>query len=319
MSAPTSSVLILDGIDTAAAVDPAEVLVAVREALVAIASGTVSAPPRIAARAPAGLLGCMPAHVPGLGLAAKLVSVFDVPDSGGGDGGRSTHLGLVAVFDEHDGRPLAVMEAGRLTAVRTAATATVSMLALAPDPRRIAVVGAGVQARAQLQLLDAVGTSAQVVVGARDPGAARALADARPGVSTDSVRGAVAGADVVFCCTGATSPVIDRSWLEPLAHVSSVGGSHGHEVDAATVADAEVYVEWEGAASQPPPAGAHELQGLAADRVRLLGSVLTDGASSPRTGLTLFKSTGHAALDVAAAAAAHRRAREHRLGRTLVF
>ena len=81
MSAPTSPVLILDGADTAAASTRSAVLAAVREALVAISRDTVSAPPRIAARTPAGLLGCMPAYVPGVGLAAKLVSVFDVPGS----------------------------------------------------------------------------------------------------------------------------------------------------------------------------------------------------------------------------------------------
>jgi alanine dehydrogenase len=129
----------------------------------------------------------------------------------------------------------------------------------------------------------------------------------------------VAGADVVLCCTGATTPVVERDWLEPGAHISSVGGSHGHEVDAATVAEAEVYVEWLGAVTEPPPAGAHELQDLDPGRVRLLGDVLAGADRPSRTGLTLFKSTGHAALDVAAAAVAHRRARAHGLGRTLVF
>ena len=252
MSTTGSSVLVLDGADTAAALDLPGLLAAVRLALVAISRGTVSAPPRIAARAPTGLLGCMPAHVPGLGLAAKLVSVFDAPGAGAG---HSTHFGLVAVFDEHDGRPLAIMEAGRLTALRTAATATVSLQALAPEARRIAVVGAGVQARAQLELLAAVAPSADVVVGARDPEAARALVAAFPGVRSASIRDAVRDADAVFCCTGASTPVIRRDWLDPRAHVSSVGGSKGPEVDADTVADATVYVEWPGAADQPPPAG----------------------------------------------------------------
>ena len=316
MSATGSSVLVLDGADTAAALDLPELLAAVRVALVTISRGTVSAPPRIAARAPAGLLGCMPAHVPGLGLAAKLVSVFDAP--GAGDG-HSTHFGLVAVFDEHDGRPLAIMEAGRLTALRTAATATVGLQALAPDVRRIAVVGAGVQAGAQLELLAAVAPSADVVVGARDPAAARALVAAFPGVRSASIRDAVRDADAVFCCTGASTPVIRRDWLDPGAHVSSVGGSQGPEVDADTVADATVYVEWPGAADQPPPAGSHELQGVAPDRIHLLGTVLEAGGPPERTGLTLFKSTGHAALDVAAAAVVHRLARERGLGRELTF
>jgi len=314
----SSSVLVLDGAETGAALDPVEVLSAVRAALVAISDDAVSAPPRIFARTPAGILGCMPAFVPGVGLAAKLVSVFEAP---GADGhrGRSTHFGLVALFDETDGRPLVIMEGGRITAVRTAAAATLSMQALAPEPGRIAIVGTGVQARAQLELLTALGTTADVVIGARDVDAASALAASAPGTAIASIRDAVRDADVVFCCTGATEPVIRLDWLSPGTHVSSVGGSQGHEVDAATVAAAEVYVEWRGAADQPPPAGAHELQGLPSDRVRLIGTVLSAGTPRERDGLTLFKSTGHAAFDVAAASVVHRIALERGLGRSLDF
>lgn len=302
----TASVLVLDGADTAAALDPLDVLSAVRCALIEISRGTVSAPPRIAASTPTGLLGCMPAHVPGLGLAAKLVSVFDVP------GGRSTHLGLVALFDESDGSPLAIMEAGQLTAMRTAASATLSLQALAPAAQRIAVIGAGVQARAQLEMLALVAPSASVVLGVRDPSTV-----SLSGVRVDTIREAVRHAEVVFCCTGATSPVISRDWLVPGAHISSVGGSLGPEVDAATVAEATVYAEWPGAAASRPPAGAHELQEFGP--VMLLGSVLEAGVTPARTGLTLFKSTGHAALDVAAAAVVHRLARRRGLGREMSF
>jgi len=314
----SSSVLVLDGAETAAALDPAAMLPAVRDALIAISDESVSAPPRIFARTPAGILGCMPAFVPGVGLAAKLVSVFAAP---GADGhrGRSTHFGLVALFDETDGRPLVIMEGGRITAVRTAAAATLSMQALAPHPTRIAIIGTGVQARAQLELLTALATPAEVVVGARDLDAARRLAATAPGAQVAPIRDAVRDADVVFCCTGAAEPEIEHGWLAPGAHVSSVGGSQGHEVDAATVAAAEVYVEWRGAADQPPPAGAHELQGLDVDRVRLLGTVLAAGTPPDRDGLTLFKSTGHAAFDVAAASVVHRLALERGLGRSLDF
>jgi len=114
MTPPTSPVLILDAIDTTAAVDPLEVLAAVREALAEISRGTVSAPPRIAARAPDGLLGCMPAYVPGVGLAAKLVSVFELA------GGRSTHdlaevVGIVVGDEEgfaENGLAIAVGDLG---------------------------------------------------------------------------------------------------------------------------------------------------------------------------------------------------------------
>ncbi|MEV7340215.1 NAD(P)-binding domain-containing protein [Streptomyces sp. NPDC093544] len=312
----TGGVLVLDRSQTRAALDPGRVLAAVTRALVSISRGEASAPPRIAARAPAGLLGAMPGYVPGLGLAAKLVSVFAVPGRSGG----SAHRGVVALFDEHDGRPLALMDAEPLTAVRTAAVATIGMRALArPRPARIAVLGTGVQARAQVELLATLDPGTPVVVGGRDPGRARQLADLHPNASAGSVEAAARGADVVFCCTGTREPVLDPSWPAEGAHISSVGGSHGPELDPRTVRAGSLFAEWPGAASSAPPAGAHELQGIPPHRITLLGSVL-DGRSPGRrepNELTVFKSTGHAALDVAAAAVVHEVARAHGMGTTL--
>jgi alanine dehydrogenase len=308
-----SGVLVLDHAQTRAALDPARVLDAVAEALTAISRGTVSAPPRVAAQAPAGLLGAMPAHVPGLGLGSKLVSVFAAP----GRAGRSSHRGVVALFDEDDGRLLALMDAEPITAVRTAATATQGMRALArPHPRRIAVIGTGAQARAQLALLAALDGTVPVTVGARDLPRARELAALYPLATATGVEDAVRGADVVFCCTGARQPVVRRSWLAEGAHLSSVGGSQGPELDADTIRDGSLFVEWAGAATSPPPAGAHELQGLAPGRATLLGAVLDGRHPGRRTPseLTVFKSTGHAALDVAAASVVHTHARAHGTG-----
>jgi ornithine cyclodeaminase/alanine dehydrogenase-like protein (mu-crystallin family) len=167
-----------------------------------------------------------------------------------------------------------------------------------PSPSKVAVVGTGAQARSQLALLAAIGCTATVVVGGRD--LERAAAIAGPGIGVDTIENAVRDADVVFCCTGAREPVVRREWLAPGAHVSSIGGSHGHEIDAETVRDGTVFAEWPGAASSPPPAGAYEIQGR---DVVLLGSVV-DGrhpGRRDRSELTVYKSTGHAALDVAAA------------------
>ncbi|OIJ64283.1 ornithine cyclodeaminase family protein [Streptomyces mangrovisoli] len=301
-----NGVLVLDRARTAAALEPAAVLEAVGRALIAVARDEVSVPARIAAFTPAGLLGAMPGYVPGVGLAAKLVTVTGDPRRPG----RSFHRGLVALFDERDGRALAMMDAESLTEIRTAASATHSALALAADPGlgRVAVVGTGAQARAQLALLAVVRPDAEVAVGGRDPLRAAEAAALHPGArAAAGIEDAVRGADVVFCTTGATAPVVRREWLSPGTHVSSVGGSHGPELDAATVRDAALFAEWPGAAAAPPPAGAHELQGLAPDRtVTLLGSVLAgDHPGRDGAGLTLFKSTGHAALDVAAARVAH--------------
>ncbi|MFF1443621.1 ornithine cyclodeaminase family protein [Streptomyces sp. NPDC058295] len=306
-----NDVLVLDRAATEAALDPRRLMAAVSDALVAVARDTVSAPPRIAAFAPGGLLGAMPGYVPGLGLAAKLVSVFADP----AHPGRSTHRGIVALFDPEDGRPLAVMDAEPVTAWRTAAAATHSAWTLA-RPGPVVVVGTGAQARAQVSLLAALRPAEPVTVAGRDPVAARALAALHPaGRVKDGIETAVREASTVYCCTGATRPVLRRAWLAPGTHVSSVGGSHGPELDDDTVRDAALFTEWPGAAATPPPSGAHELQGLSRDSaVVLLGSVLC-GEVPGRTSqdqLTVFKSTGHAALDVAAAHVVHRTATGHR-------
>ena len=126
-------------------------------------------------------------------------------------------------------------------------------------------------------------------------------------------------ADVVFCCTGAREPVLRREWLQQGCHISSVGGSHGPELDAATIADAVVYVEWPGAAGAAPPAGAHELQSYDSARLRLLGDVLSGAAAPEAAPLTVFKSTGHAALDVAAAAVVYASAQGNGIGLRLAL
>jgi alanine dehydrogenase len=77
-----------------------------------------------------------------------------------------------------------------------------------------------------------------------------------------------------------------------------------------------VFVEWRGAATNPPPAGAHELQGLDPEDLTEVGEVLA-GTRPGRTGpdeLTVYKSTGHAAEDAAAADLVYRRALESGAG-----
>lgn len=309
------SALLLDASATRTVLDDAAVpalMSALRTALISVADGTASAPSRTAAFSPHGLLGAMPGYVPGLGIGGKLTTVFPLP------GGGSAHRGIVLLADPETGRPVALMDAEAVTAVRTAASATLSMLTLArPDPALIAVIGAGAQARAQLGMLAAIGCTAQVHVASRSPERAAEAARLLPGaLACSSIQEAVAGADVVFCCTNATEPVIEINWLPPGAHVSSVGGSHGHEVDSSIIRAGHLFAEWHGAAAAAPPAGAYELQGVDSGNLTLLGAVLGGSVPGRRSEdkLTVFKSTGHAALDIAAAAVALERARARGLG-----
>lgn len=280
----------------------------------ALSAGRADAPPRAAVRTPSGTLLAMPGYLPEDGLAAKLVGVF--PDNAAR--GLPTHRGLLALFDGETGESLAVMDAGELTAVRTASASAVAARLLArPDAEVLAILGAGVQGTAHLRLLPRVQSFREIRVASRTAARAESLAATHPRARAVSFRDAVQGADVVCCCTDAPEPVLQADWLAEGVHVGSVGSTRGPELDPETVARGRVFVEWRGAALHPPPVGAYELQELDPERMTELGEVLSgshEGRRDPDE-LTVYKSTGHAVEDVAAARLVYERALAEGAGR----
>jgi ornithine cyclodeaminase/alanine dehydrogenase-like protein (mu-crystallin family) len=138
----------------------------------ALSAGSTSVPPRTAARVPDGLLGVMPGYVPGLGLEAKLVTVFP----GNHERGLPSHQALIAIFDESDGRPLAIMDGTEITAVRTGASTAVSVRALAPEGAGVlAILGAGVQGGTHLRAVTRVRDFQEVRIASRDRARAERL------------------------------------------------------------------------------------------------------------------------------------------------
>ncbi len=295
--------------------DPDELFDALRTAFRSLSDGTASVPPRGAALTEHGLLAAMPGHVPGVGLAAKLVAYFRDNEALG----VPAHQALVTVHDPRTGTPLAVMDGTYLTAVRTATSAAVAAVALArPDARTLAVLGAGVQGAAHLDAFTrGLPDVDDVRVASRTAANAEAVAALHPAARVTSFEEAVRGADVVALCTDADQPVALHEWLVPGVHVSSVGS--GHEVDPTTVEVAAVFVESRAVATQPFPAGSRELDGRDPESVTEIGEVLL-GTRSGRTSAeqtTLYKSMGHAVEDVAAAALVHAAAVRTGLGTRL--
>ncbi len=325
-----TKVLILDGAAVERLLEVEPLLAALEEAFRKLSAGEASVPPRVAARTPHGLLGAMPGYVEGAGLASKLVTVFP----GNDDGEHPSHQGLIVLFDERRGAPLAVMDGIRITALRTAAATAVATRHLARDDASVlAILGAGVQGRAHLETVPRVRALREVRVASRTPAHARALAREAPSllagsagdgsapevVACETFEEAVRGADIVCACTDAHHPVIEFDWLAPGAHVNSVGGSAGRELDAATVYRGRLFVEWRGAVTSAPPAGAGELQGLDPDTAVELGELLAGGRSGRGSDreITVYKSTGHAVEDVAAARLVYERALRAGLGTTV--
>jgi alanine dehydrogenase len=315
-----NTLLYLSRVEVERLLDVDALLDALAAALASFSAGTTSVPPRNAARVPdRGLLGAMVGYLPGAGLEAKLVSVFPKNH----ERGQPSHQALIVLFDEADGTPLALMDGTYITAIRTGGAAAVAARVLArADAKVLAILGAGVQGHSHLETFTRVRDFAEIRVASRDGAKAAALAAHHPRARVAaSFEDAVRGADVVACCTDAREPVIRREWLKAGAHVSSVGGSFGPEFDAATLDDGRVFVEWRGAAANAPPAGAWELQGFGVERVTEVGEVLsgTRPGRQSQTDLTVYKSTGHAVEDAAAARLVYDRAHAKGIGVQLLL
>ena len=306
--------LLLNAADVRELIDLPALFDALEGALADLSAGKASVPPRTVARTPDGFLGSMPGFLPGTALEAKLVAVFP----GNHEHGLPSHQALIALFDERTGAPLCVMDGAVITEVRTGATAAVAARALArPHPRTLAIVGAGVQGRSHLDAFTALFDPDEIRVASRTAIHAEELAELDPRArAVGSFEEAVRGADLVCCCTDADEPVISRAWLGSGVHVSSVGV--GAEVDPAIVQAASIFVEWRGAAENPPPTGSAELQGLDPASIAEIGEVFAGTHPGRRSDdeLTLYKSTGHAVEDAAAARQVFDRASAEGVGLT---
>jgi ornithine cyclodeaminase len=310
-------VIVLSQSEVQELLDLDELVDALAAAHVDLSAGDASMPPRIAAFAERdGLLGVMPAYLPSAGLACKLVTLFPRNRD------RHTHQALICLFDEENGTPIALMDGTYITATRTAAGSALATRLLArEDARVLAILGAGVQARAHAKALGRVREFTEIRVASRDRANAEQLAEEIGGQAVDSWEEALLGADVVAATTHSAEPIVLREWLSPGVHVNSVGAnpSGSGEVDSATIAEALVAVESRDSTLAPPPAGASEF--MAGDHVDVveLGE-LVSGARPGRTSpeqITLYKSVGVAVQDAAAAALVLAAARKRSVGREI--
>ncbi len=148
------------------------------------------------------------------------------------------------LFDGETLAPAALLDGIGLTDLRTSAVSALAVRHLAArEPRRLVVFGTGPQARAHVLALRAIAPIEHVAIAGRDRGRTEALArelDAEP-AGPD----AVAGADVVCCCTTAREPLFDGDAVAEEAVVVAIGSHEpeAREVDERLAARATVVVE----------------------------------------------------------------------------
>jgi ornithine cyclodeaminase/alanine dehydrogenase len=223
----------LNAADVVAAMPPlAERLELAERTMVALIADA-ELPPKIAVHPrPAGSFAhAMPAHLrdrepDGAADLLGIKWIAGFPDN------RAAELpalhGLVLLNDAATGIPLAVLDAGPITAERTAAVSGVAIRLFAPVPAgsapRVAILGAGVQARSHLPVIGETLPGADVEVFDRHPERAAAVADEAARTAgiggarvAASARHAVSGADVVVTVASFAPPsqrqVLTSDWL----------------------------------------------------------------------------------------------------------
>jgi ornithine cyclodeaminase/alanine dehydrogenase-like protein (mu-crystallin family) len=277
---------------------------AMAEALQELSAGRIMQPVRLMLPvAERGFFAAMPAYT-GAALGAKLVTFYP------GNVGLPTHHASILLFDPASGAPLAMMDGRLITEMRTAAVSAVATRHLArPESRVLAILGSGVQAGSHLEALRLVRELAEVRVWS--PRNAAAFAERHRVRVAASVEEAVLDADLVVVATSARTPVLRGKWLSPGAHVNAVGACRPdwRELDDTLMRRARLYVESREAA------GRESGDVMAGTVVAEIGEVVAGTAPGRQTRdeVTLFKSVGVAAEDIAAAASVFRLAGLHQL------
>jgi ornithine cyclodeaminase/alanine dehydrogenase-like protein (mu-crystallin family) len=325
------SVLVLGHKEVLQALPPSDCAEVMARTLAAHARGEAYMPLRSMMRPPAadGLMGLMPSWRGGRGgesgvFALKAICLIPSNPSRGLD----AHQGVVTLFDGETGMATAILDASAVTEVRTAAVTAVATRVLAREEAAVlAILGAGVQARAHLTAISQARPLSSVRVYSPTRAHAQAIADHGTSLGVEvtvagNAEAAVRGADLIVIATSSREPVLRREWLAPGAHVNAVGASTpaARELDTATVAGSALFVD--SRESLRNEAGEYLLavrEGAISgeDHVRAeLGEVLAGLAEGRRddTELTVFRSLGLAIEDLAAAEYAVGAARRLGLG-----
>lgn len=323
-----SEMRFLSRTEVASLISMEEAVGEVERAFAAVGRGSVQMPPKSYLIFPEqnGDLRSMPAYIPETGAAGvKIVTVH--PENPRRD--LPTVMAVTVLNDPATGLPVALMDATLLTAVRTGAGGAVATKWLANEgAAELGLVGAGVQARHQLEAHLCVMDLQRVVLYDPRREAAERLADqARawlPGVEAEVVESVAAAcdADVVVTTTPAREPVVAAEMVvRPHTHINGIGAdAEGkREVDGELLRRLAVVVDnWEQASHSgeiniPVSEGWFTREDVAAE----LGALIATERTDLRGRASLFDSTGLAIQDMATARVVFQRAKEQGVGTLL--
>jgi ornithine cyclodeaminase/alanine dehydrogenase-like protein (mu-crystallin family) len=299
-----------------------------------LATGNAVMPQRTPIAVPehTGLALFMPAYLKGMGaLGAKVVTVYkDNPAKYD----MATVLGTIILLDDKTGAPVAIMDGGYLTAMRTGGVAGLATKLLAREDARVhTLFGTGGMARTHAWAVDCAREIEKLILYSLDPVDQRvAFADSLKDiidceiVVTEDPSAAVQESDVVTLITSAKDPIVDGDWFTPGTHINGVGSHapHMRELDAKTVVRSKVVCDLVDACRAeagdfiiPVEAGEWSWEQVHGS----LGDVIAKTIAGRETleEITLFKSVGLAIQDMSAAFHVYKKALELGVGMDFEF
>jgi ornithine cyclodeaminase/alanine dehydrogenase-like protein (mu-crystallin family) len=250
----------LTAADVEAAMPPLDERLRLAERTLVALVGDAELPPKIGVHPrPAGSFAhAMPAHLRGADLDGT-DDLLGIKWIAGFPANRDRDLaaihGLVLLSDPRTGVPSAILDAGPITAERTAAVSGVAIARFAPEvggrPVRVALLGAGVQGRSHLAVLGHVLPGLELTVFDRHPDRATALAAtaaATAGIGSSgtaaTAREATGSADVVVTVASFAPPeerqTLTADWLARDALVVAV--DYATYVAASVARDADLFL-----------------------------------------------------------------------------
>jgi len=293
---------------------------AVRRAMIALSSGERPQPLRqIFTVGDNQMFGTMPGELAALStFGAKLVSVFADPERPG----CTRHQGVVVAYDGETGAVSCIADAEPITRIRTGCASAVATDALArEDAQVLAIFGTGVQADAHLRALPLVRDFREILLWGRSPEKTRSFAEqmgaevGRTITHVSDAREAASRADVICTVSSSAEPVVIGEWVKPGTHINLVGSSYlgPVEVDSALVAMARYIADYRpGVLAQASELAVARDAGIVDDShvVGEIGEVLAGRIPGREDAeqVTIYKSLGHVAQDLAAAAYLNERA-----------
>jgi alanine dehydrogenase len=274
--------------------------------------GLVQMPPKLYVTLPNGDFRTMPAYLPSLDIAGvKIVNVH--PDNPGQ--GLPSVMALTVILDTATGRPIAILNATRLTDMRTGAAGAIAAKFLAPKKECVlGIIGTGRQAEAQVRATSNELAISEIRVWSRNPAHAEAFAARFREFDAKSVTPQQAcDCDVLVTTTPSRTPLVKNEWIHEGTHINAIGADAPgkEELDPAILHRARVFVDdpaqafHSGEINVPVRKGLYQTGMIAGT----LGEVVTGKRKRERPDeITVFDSTGLAIQDLAIASIAMRQA-----------